>query len=303
MNKIIYLLAMLFCFYSSVNASVFYVTNRFDSKVLKVDTQTNDVSVFINGGLTDHAISVKLSDDNSSLYVTSGGNGKIIKYDTSTGAGIEFASGFRPPHDMAFDSLGYMYLSLPGTNTIAKINPDGSNITSFAQNGLLSSPAGLAFGPQGHLFVANSGNDTIVKFSADGLQSSVILSTGLTDPGVLIIDKDDNLFVAERNGGQVTKCTLAGSVLTTISTGLSQPYGMGFDSDGIFYVADRSRNYIAKYDTDFNLIGTITSSLFNGPGFLDFENDFIPDPVVIPEPMSFGLLLIAVTCLIDRKQS
>jgi len=81
-------------------------------------------------------------------------------------------------------------------------------------------------------------------------------------------------------------------VLQTFSTGLSDPLGIGLDKNNILYVADRVQNYVAKYDASGALVGTITSSLFNGPGVILFESD--PVSPAVPEPISLILLGISL---------
>ena len=73
-----YLVIVFMSVFFAVNAfsSTFYMSNRIGSVVLKVDTQTEDVSVFTEDGLLDHAIGLEFNNDNSFLYVSSGSNGK-----------------------------------------------------------------------------------------------------------------------------------------------------------------------------------------------------------------------------------
>ncbi len=284
---------------SNIYGSVFYTGNRNDSKILKVDTESGLVTEFTDSGLLDHPIGLALNNDNSILYVSSGSNGKILQYDTATAVATELASGFRPPHAIVLDQQGYLYISQPGVDTVTKISPDGSSVTNFIVGGALDEPAGLAFDRYGILYVANATTGNIVKYSSDGTYLGVFASAGLTRPGVLYMDDDDNLYVADISSTDygITKYSLDGTVLMHITDGIILPYGMGHDSEGNLYVADRTYNYIAKYNSSGELIDTITSSLFGSPGFIDFVSF---SSVPIPEPLTCVTLAISLIWSVRR---
>ncbi len=293
------ILVFLLVFYTyNVYGSVFYTNNRNDARVLKVDTTTGVVSVFLDGavdGLMNNSVGLALSNDNSILYVTAS-NGKIFQYDTSTGIGTELVSGLTLPHAIAFDQTGYVYVSHPVTKTIAKISPDGTSVTTFISGGYLTEPAGLLFDNYGNLYVANGTGGNILKYDSNGTYIDTFASTGLLRPGILYLDQDDNLYVADRLARKVNKYDLSGNLLLQITTGLHDPLGMGHDSEGNLYVADRTNNYIAIFDPYGVFIGTVTDPLFKAPGFIVFENSFSND--IIPEPltcisMGTGLMFIA----------
>ena len=299
MKKVVLFLIFLL-FAATAYSSTFYMSNRQSSQILKVDTETETVTVFTDGGLLDHAIGVRFNNDNSLLYVASGSNGKILRYDPVTALVEEVATGFRPPHDLVFDTSGYLYTSQPGVPEISRIALDGT-VTSIITDVSLVEPTGLAIDGSGNFYVANGSGGNILKFSSSGTFLNVFASVNLTRPGVLYMDDEDNLFVSDRSTGKVIKYDLEGNVLMTISEGLALPLGMGIDSDGYLYVADRTYNYVAKYDSAGNFVGSLTDSLFAQPGFIAFENQFDPSDI-IPEPLTLFLLGVGVIRLILKRK-
>ena len=149
--------------------------------------------------------------------------------------------------------------------------------------------------------MANGNGGNVLKFSSEGTFLNVFASVNLTRPGVLFMDDDENLFVADRVLGKVVKYDLEGDVLMTISDGLSDPLGMGIDSDGYLYVADRTHNYVAKYNSSGTFVGSISDPLFNQPGFIAFEHQII-EANTIPEPLTLILLGCSLIRFLIRKK-
>ncbi|MEW6536456.1 MAG: NHL repeat-containing protein [Candidatus Auribacterota bacterium] len=296
MKRTILFLCSFFLISNSCFASSFYVTNRFDNRVLKVDTETNNVSIFAEDGLVSGPISLMFSDDRESLFVSNGFSGSIVEFDIDTGIGQTYASGFRPPHDMVFDASGYLYVSQPGLPGIARVSPDGTSTPFISGSGLVE-PVGMVRDSSGNFLIANGLGGNVLKFDSGGNFVEVYLS-GLSRPGFLMFDDENNLYVSDRSALEVIKYDDNKSVLKTFTAGLLDPLGIGLDDDGILYVADRTNNYIAKFNASGALVGTITSSLFNGPGVILFESD----PVIpaVPEPAT--MLLLSSGCFFLLKR-
>ena len=70
-----------------------------------------------------------------------------------------------------------------------------------------------------------------------GSCSTTTFVSGLDSPQQLAFDTAGNLYVANYNGGSVTKVTPTG-VTSTFVSGFSNPVGLAFDTAGNLYVAD-----------------------------------------------------------------
>jgi sugar lactone lactonase YvrE len=186
-------------------------------------------------------------------------------------------AGFNTPHALALDSLGNLFVSDYGNNTIRKITPafDVTTIagiagTSGSSDGLgtlatFNAPDGLAFDNSGNLFVADSGNDTIRKIDSTGnvttvagtasqqgasdgagASASFIVLAGLTfdrSGNLVIVDASANLIRKMDTSSNVTTFAGALSPGNQFSPSDSTPFyssfvsGMALDSQGNIYVS------------------------------------------------------------------
>lgn len=137
-------------------------------------------------------------------------------------------------------------------------------------NATFKSPSGIAIDSRGGIYISDSGNNQIRKVE-NGMVSTFAgqLTAGKADgagilasfnqPNGMIMDAQDNLFIADtgnnlirmvNSAGQVT--TLAGSSQAGNADGLGKiasfngPRGLGFDLDGTVLVADTGNNLIRR---------------------------------------------------------
>lgn len=108
------------------------------------------------------------------------------------------------------------------------------------------------------LYVTSS-NGSIYKFEKDG--TSVVFTSGLSDPRGLAIDKFQNLYVAEYGNNRVIKYNLTSGASTVVIDSLSEPTSVAVDSFGDVYVTQEgatARNIIRVKDRE--IIRTFTAS-------------------------------------------
>jgi DNA-binding beta-propeller fold protein YncE len=205
-------------------------------------------------------------DSADNLYFTDNHFNSVRRVDKLTGIITTFAGGGNPedglgdglkateakinsPDDIAFDSLGNLYISQP--DRIRKIDKLTGIITTFAGGG----------NPEDGL--------------GDGLQAT---EAKFEEAWGLAFDKDDNLFIADvsSNVSRVRKVNNKTGKITTVAgnggydlTGdggkateasLSDPWDIVFDKAGNFYIADANNSRIRKVDTN----GIITSIAGSG---------------------------------------
>jgi sugar lactone lactonase YvrE len=129
------------------------------------------------GVAVDAAGNVFVADTNNDLIRRIGTDGVVTTVAGAPGAagfadGIGSVARFNHPTELAFDSLGNLYVSDTGNHAIRRIAPSHLVETMIGtgapghRNGagataMLSSPGGIAFDSSGFLYIADSGNNVI----------------------------------------------------------------------------------------------------------------------------------------------
>jgi sugar lactone lactonase YvrE len=149
---------------------------------------------------------------------------------------------------VAVDGEGNVYVADQANHRVRKINPGGT-ITTFAGTGKI--------GPAG-----------------DGGPAA---AAQLNAPTGLAVDRQGNVYIADRNNYRVRKVKRDGTISTVAGTGdiinrqlgdggpatkayLSTPEGVAVDSKGNLYIADLAGNRVRKVSTD----GTISTVVGGG---------------------------------------
>jgi uncharacterized repeat protein (TIGR03803 family) len=218
------------------------------------------------------------------FFVVNRGN-NTIEHFTAGGVASTFAtSGFDYAGDLAFDSVGNLYISDVGNNDVVKYDSSG-NASVFYSSTLINTAYGLAFDSADNMFLANYLNNSIVKVSPQGVASVFATnsaSTPLAGPTTMIFDSAGNMYVANSLGNTIVRITPsgAGSVFAQNpaagSPVLSYPCGMAFDVFGNLYVANEltigGLYLIEEYTT--NGVGSLfTENGLDWPGSLAFDNN------------------------------
>jgi len=181
-------------------------------------------------------------------------------------------------------------LFAPATlNLVAGLNGAGYGGDGGPANSattMLSSPIGIAYDSNGNLFIADSGNHVVRRidhgtgdistfagqeanpgFSIGG---GVATSAQMQSPSGLVVDSNNNVYVADRFNFVVFKITPAGVISIFAGSGTSgyggdggsatapgaefnNPWALGIDSGNNIYVADSGNNLIRKVTQAGNL--------------------------------------------------
>ena len=238
-------------------------------------------------------------DGSGNIFIADTGNGTIRKIDSQgtvttfagsasnrgnrDGAGT--AAWFSAPTGIAADSAGNLYVADAFTETIRKINSNGT-VTTLAgaatvrghANGTGTSatfnyPTGVAVDGSGNLYVADSYNDTIRKITSAGAVTTLagdyqisgsVDGTGsnayFNQPAGLAVDGVGDVYVADSGNCTIRSITPDGTVKTVAGyAGLAglldgagtnalfnQPRGLVLDGSGNIYVADSGNAAIRK---------------------------------------------------------
>ena len=79
---------------------------------------------------------------------------------------------FNRPHDIVFDSKGFLYINDRELNTFQKFSPDGKFISKFGEEGeelgQYKSPYSMAMDSNDNIYVLDRENDRIVKVDTEG---------------------------------------------------------------------------------------------------------------------------------------
>lgn len=205
---------------------------------------------------------------------------------------------FGNPGGLAFDSKGNLFIADMNNHQIRKISPEGM-VSTFAgsTNGYrdgqgteaqFTHPHAIAIDANDNLFVTDNENHRIRRISPEGLVTTIAGSEkGDTDgtveealfsfPYGIAIDKDNNLFVADRRNDKIKKITPEGMVATLaggskgfrdghgVAAQFYGVYGLAIDANDVLYTADG--NEAIRKITPEGTVSTVAGGL--GPGYMD----------------------------------
>ncbi len=255
------------------------------------------------------ALAPVLCQAQSYTITTVAGGGNTGASGNSIGDGGPATAAYMGPTGVAVDASGNLYISDAANNVVREVTPngliativgDGINRTSGyggdggpAVNALLSSPQAVAVDSAGNLYIADTGNGRIRKVTTDGTITTIVgggrptaLGSGdggpatmaiLGFPAGLALDSSGVLYIVDRDGNNVRRVGLDGTISTVVgcvvclglgdggpatNAPLLMPYGIAVDSNGVLYIADTLDFRIRKVTTD----GTITTLAGSGAG-------------------------------------
>jgi NHL repeat len=280
----------------------------------------NGTASFVNGSAlsaTFHFPGDISVDNDGIIYVTDVlnfcirkiANGGVSNFAGGSGAGIINDIGpsaqFKNPYSVALDANGNLYTSDEDDPRIRKTSPArevsvyaGIETPGFADGN--ANTARFGFGnyivadAEGNVYVSDAMNNRIRKISVTG-QVNTIAGSDTADfrdgngaaaqfsfPGGIAIDRQGNLYVADRGNFRIRKITPAGDVSTFAGSGIPgnaegnwdaaqfshDMHDIVIDGQGNLYIADIDR--IRKV-TPQGVVSTIAGSTF---GFRDGDGDY-----------------------------
>jgi len=210
------------------------------------------------------------------------------------------------PEGLVVDQDGSILFADSYNHVILRIDQDGY-LTRFAGNGQrgrggegiqatessLAFPCDVRLDSNGNVFIADLGNHRIRKITRDGLITTVAgtgvpgysgdggpaVEAELNTPYGILLDKDDNLLIADSNNDVIRKVGNDGIIQTIAGTGeegydgdggpaqaakLNTPQSLAVDAAGRIYIGDEHNDAIRILDRD----GTIRTLIGSkGPGF------------------------------------
>jgi len=201
------------------------------------------------------------------LLVIDFGQGKVLTVNPFTGASTVFMSVAPPPgaglNALTFDASGNVYVSDSFGGIIWRTGAAGGAATMFAASPLLQPNGvppfganGLAFNRAGTtLFVANTANDTVVQIPVSNPANPTVFVHSINGADGLIIDEDDNLWVAANQADEIVVVNPSGRVIAKLGdfSGLDPkgaPNGLLFPASLVF---SRGFLYVTNLSLDLRV--------------------------------------------------
>ena len=133
-----------------------------------------------------------------------------------------------------------MKLNLQAALGLATIVLSTQQLTAFAQNATSGAPT------------LNAAPVAITATVVPGAVKT-IWASGMQAPQGMARDAQGNIYVAEFRGGQVSKFSSEGKLLSTLGAGLKNPAWLVM-ANGTLYVSERKANRVLKLDASGNLV-------------------------------------------------
>jgi streptogramin lyase len=151
---------------------------------------------------------------------------------------------YKIPHAIRLDPQGNVWTVDAGSSTVLKFSPNGEKLLQIDVGGqpensrsAFKGTTDIAFAPNGRIFISDGyGNARILEYSGDGKKIHEWGEAG-TGPGQfhlphsIVIDRQNIIYVADRENGRVEKFDFDGKFLGEIPD-LGRTYSLKIASDG-----------------------------------------------------------------------
>ena len=201
-------------------------------------------------------ISSSASDGKGTIYLLQRGlsaqpvvaineKGKVLR---EWGKGL-----YQIPHSIRIDPQGNIWTVDAASSRILKFTPQGKVLLDFTvgEQPKTKSPfngtADIAFAPDGHLFIADGyGNARVLEYDANGNRLRQWGTQGegpgqLNLPHGIAIDKDQIIYVADRENGRIQRFTREGKYLSDISGNGNKTFSLHLQN-GALWIGCQPRN-------------------------------------------------------------
>jgi streptogramin lyase len=172
----------------------------------------------------------------------------------------KLATNLHPVTNPAIDAEGNIYATLSGMRgqkvpvSVFKICGEGS-ITPFVSD--IINPTGIAINRDGEVFISNRHEGTVHKVSAMG--NHMTFASGLGVCTGLVFDREENLYVGDREVAIYRVDTRGEKELFTRLPPSVAAYHMAFGKDGFLYVTGPT---LSGYDHVYRIDGSGEADIF-----------------------------------------
>lgn len=206
---------------------------------------------------------IRLDPQNNLWVAIFGTTSRSVKKFDSSGALLDTftiganTAGGANPHSIAFDATGSVWITGVADNSITKMALSGTPKAAYTSG--LDAPWGVAIDSQGNAWVSNLGNtansvafeNTVAKFSPTGAllgnfdTRDPLKPTANDGPTAVLVDPDDDVWIACYNSGTVTRLSPDGSFKAKYKVGI-RPQSLALGKNNDVWVANRTSNSITR---------------------------------------------------------
>ncbi len=220
----------------------------------------------------------------NAVWVSSSLDDNVIAIDPADptppggGGGSHTLGGGREPVGISVDGSGGVWLACRRNATITKLNSVGQvrfAVDLGAAIGALPDVDlfGVAADKDGSAWLTLEDAGVIVRVNSIGVVDAAFYPAGV-DPVAIAVDADDNKWIANSGGSNVTKLDAAGSeVVGSPFAVQNEPNGIVCDRDGRVYVANRGSDSVTILEGDGTLVGHFPAGLKPIEITLDFDGN------------------------------
>ncbi|MDA2933392.1 IPT/TIG domain-containing protein [Acidobacteria bacterium AH-259-D05] len=240
-------------------------------------------------------------------YITTVAGGTTFTGDGSKAT----AAALNDPFNLAVDVAGNLFIADGFSHRVRRVDAVTGIITTVAGSGqvgfsgdggpataaALGFPNDVAVDRAGNLFIA-SGSQVRKVDAVTGIITSVVgtgksgfsgdggpaTEAALNTPEMVVVDREGNLFIADRDNHRIRKVDAVTGIITTVAgsgqedfsgdgglataASLDDPQGVAVDAAGNLFIADTDNQRIRKVDAVTGIITTVA-----GSGQEDFSGD------------------------------
>ena len=240
----------------------------------------------------EHNNRVRRIDAATGIITTVAGNGQSA---FSGDGGLATSASLRPA-GVAVDRDGDLFIADAANNRILRVDGKSGILATLAgggdggdhgpaTDGILVAPTGIATDQYGNVFIAEPDGKRVRRVEAATGVITTVAGNGteglsgdggpatrasLTQPGVLALDAQGDLFIADSFVGRVRRIDAETGIITNVAGGgrggdgdlainarLNPPKGVAVDAQGNLFIADAIANRVRRVAADTGIITTV----------------------------------------------
>lgn len=125
-------------------------------------------------------------------------------------AGSPFNVGSQPTMVVSDPETGEIWVSNKGSDTIVKLNPDGSSAGMYFPG---VTPGAIALTSEHTLWIVDTAGNQVLHMANDGVLLGDPVAVGAGPAGIAVDRRDDSVWIGIQNGAFVTKLDAAGHIV------------------------------------------------------------------------------------------